>query len=495
MPVLVSTLYVLAALLGASFAVVELRLLWRFLKHRAAIRERVRSHMRVPVAASAAEDPPSVTIQIPLFNERVTAEDVVLAAAAQDYPRDRFDIQVLDDSTDETSAIVARVTEEVGRRGIRIEHVRRGHRDGYKAGALAEGLRRSEADFVAIFDADFAPQPGFLRRLLTEEDAFEDPSVAFVQTRWSWNRPIQGLFYSALALLLDRHFFIQKPTRAYLGHVTTFNGSGGIWRRRAIDAAGGWTSDTLTEDLDLSFRCALGGWQGRYVQDVSVSNELPGHMRSFKLQQRRWARGNAQCFRKLTRRVMAAGDVLRDPWEEAFLLAGYAIHPVLLANLVLWPFAVLYVDRTFFWIMQGLMSLATLVAPLSFLLTLRERGDGWSVNSAGQVLAGLCVGIGLMVNNTVGQFQGFFLAEGQFARTPKSGVGSRSLGLLGVGRDTPYANPLHWTFFLEILVLGYSLAAAAVLINHGEALWSIPLLFWAMCLGLVVQQQLSVQAV
>lgn len=488
MPVLITLLYGTAALLGGAFAFMELRMLWRFLRNRAAIRSTVRS--REGRAAGDARSAPTVTIQIPLYNERTAAEQIILAAAAQDYPRDRFDIQVLDDSTDETREIVARLVGELCAQGVRIEHLEREHRRGYKAGALAEGLERSRSELLAVFDADFAPEPSFLRRLVLEERAFDDLDVAFVQSRWSWGMD-DRLLPAALGLLLDRHYFVEKPTRAFVGNVTTFNGSGGIWRRAAIDDAGGWASDTLTEDLDLSYRCALAGWKGRYMHDVIVLNELPGHMRAFKLQQRRWARGNAQCFRKLTGRVMSSNGRLRDRWDEAFVLAGYAIHPLLLASLLLWPWAVVYVPRTVFWILQGVMSLGMLVAFLSFTITLRERDQGWSLASFAQVLTGLCVGMGLMVNNTVGQIQGFLRSGGEFARTPKGlrAAGNRAIEALGAVR--PYSSPLHWTFFAELLVIAYCVSGAAFLIQQGEALWSIPMVFWGICLGLMVQQQMA----
>src|SRR5690606_33246239 len=452
----------------------------------------------------------------------------VRAAAAQDYPRDRFDIQVLDDSTDETSEIVARVVEELQAEGVAIEHLRRTNRTGYKAGALTEGLRRSDAELVALFDADFVPEPDFLSRVAAG-GAFDDPDVAFVQARWAWESDVRGLLPSALALLLDRHFAIQKPTRAFAGNVMTFNGSAGIWRRSAIDEAGGWTSDTLTEDLDLSYRCALKGWKGRYLRDVLVSNELPGHMRAFKLQQRRWAKGNAQCFRKLTRRVVASRGVVLDRLDEAFMLAGYAIHPLLIMSLVLWPSAVLYVDRTLFWFLQGLMSLGMIAALLSFLVTIRERDAGFSARAIGELLFGMGVGMGLMVNNTVGQIHGFVRSGGEFVRTAKGagaarlragragqpgtvaaapgggaggGVGawaSRALAAAGAAsgtrgpastptapvatsgaprpvptagaRSQGYASPLDWTFFAEILVMAYCVAGAAFLIQAGEGFW------------------------
>ncbi|MGE0160292.1 MAG: glycosyltransferase [Gemmatimonadales bacterium] len=487
MQALITALYAVASLLASAFAFVELRMLWQFLRNRRAIRA---TFDRVPVAAEPLPDeaPPRVTIQIPLYNERTTAEQIIQAAAAQDYPRDRFDIQVLDDSTDETKDIVAGVVERVRRTGVRIAHLHRTHREGYKAGALAAGLEHTDADFFALFDADFVPEPTFLRRLLIEERAFEDPKVAFVQARWAFGGKGRNLFSSALALLIDRHFFVQKPTRAFVGNVTAFNGSAGIWRRKAVEDAGGWSAETLTEDLDLSYRCALRGWRGAYVHRVAVVNEIPGHMRAFKMQQHRWAKGNAQCFKSLTGKVIAARGVLRDRWDEAFLLAGYAIHPILLTNLLLWPWAVLYMDRTIFWILQLLMGVAILVAPLSFAITVIERDGRWSLQSIGEIVAGICVGIGLMVNNTAGQLQGFATLGGEFVRTPKANVAGPAHAAA-----TPrlYSSPLHWTFFAELAVIGYCLFGTAVLFARGEGLWAIPLLFWGMCLGLVVQMQMS----
>jgi cellulose synthase/poly-beta-1,6-N-acetylglucosamine synthase-like glycosyltransferase len=490
-PLLVTSLYGAAAMLGAAFALVELRTLARFLKNRRAIlaSSSTASLRGAPLPDTAA---PTVTVQIPLYNERTLVDQILSAAAAQDYPRDRFDIQVLDDSTDETSTIVARAVERHRAEGVRIQHLRRTHRKGYKAGALAEGLERSTSEFVAVFDADFVPEPSFLRRVLLESSAFDDPKVAFVQGRWAWGAGTEGWLPSALALLLDRHFRVQKPTRAYSGNVTIFNGSGGVLRRRAIDEAGGWTSDTLTEDLDLSYRCHLAGWHGRYLRDVKVLNELPAHIRAFKLQQQRWARGNAQCFRKLSYRVMSSGEVVRDRWDEAFTLAGYAIHPLLLACLFLWPLAVVYVDRTLFWVLQGFMSLGMVAAFLSFLITMRERDARLTLTSVLQVAVGLAVGMGLMVNNTVGQVQGFLAAGGEFVRTPKGEAHfAASVAPGGTASPSAYQTPLHWTFFAEILVIGYCFAGTAWLIQHGQGLWSLALIFWGACLGLMVQQQLA----
>jgi cellulose synthase/poly-beta-1,6-N-acetylglucosamine synthase-like glycosyltransferase len=515
MPALISLLYGVAAVFGAAFAAIELRMLYRFLRNRTAIRAGASAHGQERHGGGGTQESvtPTVTVQIPLYNERTSAEQIVRAAATLDYPRDRFDIQVLDDSTDETSEIVAGVVEEVRSEGVRIEHVQRTHRTGYKAGALAEGLERSDAEFVALFDADFVPEPSFLKRLLLETRPFDDPSVAFVQARWSWGSRVEGLLPSALALLLDRHFSIQKPTQEFVGNVTTFNGSAGIWRRRAIEEAGGWTADTLTEDLDLTYRCALRGLHGRYLQDVLVWNELPEHMRAFKLQQRRWAKGNAQCFRKLTGKVLGSRGVVKDRLDEAFVLAGYAIHPLLLMSLILWPWAVLYVNRALFWALQGLMSLGMIAALLSFAITVRERDSRLSWRAVGEVLFGMGVGMGLMVNNTVGQIQGFFQTGGEFQRTPKGSALARSDPDDGAGSEASsggptrspavatrparvkqraYSSPLDWTFFAELLVMAYCAFGAAMLIGAGEAFWSVPMFMWALCMGLMVQQQMLV---
>ena len=490
MQVLLSLLYSVAALLASAFAFIELRMLWRFLRNRTAIHATFEGTPQggTPRAAIVA---PRVTIQIPLYNERTTAEQIIRAAAAQDFPRDRFDVQVLDDSTDETRDIVAKVVEEIGRTGVRVEHLHRDNRQGYKAGALAAGIDHTDAEFLAVFDADFVPEPSFLRRLLVEDRAFDDPKVAFVQARWSFGGAGKNFFSSALALLIDRHFFVQKPTRAFVGNVTTFNGSAGIWRRKAVEEAGGWSADTLTEDLDLSYRCALRGWRGAYVHRVAVVNEIPGHMRAFKAQQHRWAKGNAQCFRSLTGRVMASRGVLLDRWDEVFLLAGYAIHPILLANLLLWPWAVLEMDRSLFWVLQALMGIALLVAPLSFAITVIERDGRWSLASVGEIIAGICVGIGLMVNNSAGQLQGFIEAGGEFVRTPKSNRPAGAVASKAAAAARTYSSPLHWTFFAELLFMAYCLVGAALLITRGEGPWAVPLLFWAVCLGLVAQLQMS----
>jgi hypothetical protein len=188
---------------------------------------------------------------------------------------------------------------------------------------------------------------------------------------------------------------------------------------------------------------------------------------------------------------MGSGDAVEDRWEEVFLLAGYAIHPLLFVSLLLWPWAVLYMDRTVFFVLQGFMALGIAAAALSLLVTIRERDDRWLVASLFEVVAGLCVGVGMMVNNTVGQLQGFLASGGEFARTPKRSRTASGLATAVSGSDRPYASPLHWTFFAEVLIIGYCLMTAVFLVRQGEGLWAVAMVFWAACLGLVVQQQMT----
>ncbi len=234
---------------------------------------------------------PKVTIQIPIFNERCVVERVIDAASALEYPHDLLQIQILDDSTDETHSIALRSAKALQSRGIDIEVIHRAERTGYKAGALAHGLETASGDFIAVFDADFVPPPHFLRRLIVERNDFEDPSIGFVQTRWGYLNREEGILTRAQALLLDKHFFVEQPARCHSGLLFNFNGSGGIWRKSCIIDAGGWQHDTLTEDLDLSYRAELKGWRGLYLDSEMSPSELPADMSAFKKQQRRWATG------------------------------------------------------------------------------------------------------------------------------------------------------------------------------------------------------------
>ncbi len=294
----------------------------------------VRRHDWSEATITTPSEWPHVTVQLPIFNEPFVARRLLMAVAALDYPRDRLHIQVLDDSTDETAMLlpmlVARVRQE---QGLDITYHHRAHRDGYKAGALAAGLALTTSEFIAVFDADFIPQPDWLRR--TVPVLLAHPQLAFVQTRWAHLNHGQNWLTAAQALALDGHFVIEQQARSAVGLWQNFNGSGGLWRRTAILDAGGWQADTVTEDLDLSYRAQLRGWRGAYLQGAETPSELPALLAAYKRQQRRWAQGSTQTLRKLARSLWRS----KHPWWRrlyaTFHLGGCITYLLLLLLLLL----------------------------------------------------------------------------------------------------------------------------------------------------------------
>ena len=271
----------------------------------------LRTRRRVPPRPADPLEWPVVTVQLPLYNEMYVAQRLIEAVCRLDYPRDRLEIQVLDDSADETTGIVARVVEEQRRLGIDIHHLHRTDRRGFKAGALAAGLERARGNLIAIFDADFVPQPEFLREAVPH---FSDPGLGMVQGSWAHINRGYSLLTRAQAILLDGHFLIEHTARNRGGCFFNFNGTAGIWRREAILLPGGWQHDTLTEDLDLSYRAQLAGWKFLYLPDLAVPSELPVDINGFKGQQYRWTKGSVQTGRKLLGRILRAPL----PWKVKF---------------------------------------------------------------------------------------------------------------------------------------------------------------------------------
>jgi cellulose synthase/poly-beta-1,6-N-acetylglucosamine synthase-like glycosyltransferase len=270
---------------------------------------------------------PLVTVQLPLYNERYVARRLLEAIGRFDYPIDRLEIQLLDDSTDETTDILREVSREFRARGLAITHRHREERTGFKAGALAVGLAEAHGEFVAIFDADFVPPPDFLRQTIPH---FADARVAVVQTRWGHvNRDFSWLT-RAQAFGIDAHFGVEQSARAWGQLFLNFNGTAGVWRKAAIEDAGGWTADTLTEDLDLSYRAQLRGWRIRYLPQLTCPAELPVLMTGFKSQQRRWAKGSIQTALKLLPAVLRAPLPVRVKYQAVIHLTSYLGHPCLL---------------------------------------------------------------------------------------------------------------------------------------------------------------------
>ena len=366
---------------------------------------------------------PLVATQIPFYNEANVAERVLRAVAAIDYPRDRHEIQVLDDSDDDTRELVDRVTAELRDRGHRIAVFRRKDRAGFKAGALAAALPQTEAEYIAIFDADFVPPPHFLRHTLPF--FLSDERLGLVQARWGHlNSEVSPLTH-AQAIGIDGHFMVEQSARAFNGLFMNFNGTAGIWRRRAIEEAGGWSADTLTEDLDLSYRAQLAGWRTHYIAELVAPGELPPTLAAFKSQQFRWAKGSIQSARKLLPRILRSPAPAWTKIQAALHLTHYSIHPLMLAvALLAWPVMTHFpVNLTRAWLPIVVAALAIVVlAPNAVYLASQRslhRDWPWRLRWLPVLTA---LGIGLTVNNTHAVLEALFGKTGEFVRTPKQGA-------------------------------------------------------------------------
>jgi cellulose synthase/poly-beta-1,6-N-acetylglucosamine synthase-like glycosyltransferase len=374
--------------------------------------------------APPADGWPAVTVQLPVYNERLVVERLIDHVAALDYPADRLEIQVLDDSSDDTGARAAAAVARHRSRGVDIVHLRRVDRSGYKAGALAAGLRRARGGLVAVFDADFTPRPDFLRRLVPH---FADPRVGMVQARWTHLNAGRSWLTGAQAAMLDSHFLLEHRVRLAGGLFFNFNGTAGVWRRACIEDAGGWSHDTLTEDLDLSYRAQLRGWRFVFDATVAAPAELPADMEGFKAQQRRWAKGSIQTARKLLPRVLASPLPARVKLEAAFHLTSNAAYPLLLALAVLLPPVLLApatLPRAAVWALQALL-LGFGLLPVALFLAVARRAAGAGPGCAARdAAAALVLGVGLSVSNARAVLEGLGRRTGEFVRTPKSGDGA-----------------------------------------------------------------------
>jgi hypothetical protein len=388
------------------------------------LRRRARA---LPVPGDSTPDPapwPEVTVQLPLYNERRVAERLIGAVAALDYPRDRFEIQVLDDSTDDTRARVDRAVAAARAAGARARVLRRASREGFKSGALANGLASARGELIAIFDADFVPPASFLRRMVPH---FRDPRVGLAQARWGHLNRARSALTAAQAVMLDAHFRLEHRTRAAGGLFFNFNGTAGVWRRRCIEAAGGWSSDTLTEDLDLSYRAQLAGWKFVYDGSLEVPGELPAEASAFRTQQRRWAKGSIQTARKVLPALLRSELPRRVKLEAVVHLTGNAAYPLLmLLTLTLAP--VLFDPGRLPPALALALALVVLglgIVPVAIFLAAGQWGRAHPGRIARDVLAALALGAGLAPNNTRAVLEALGSRVGEWERTPKTGEGLR----------------------------------------------------------------------
>lgn len=423
----------------------------------------------LPPHRAEGEPWPLVTVQLPLFNERFVATRLLDAVAALDWPMARLEIQVLDDSHDATCALVDERSAYWRAQGLDMQVIRRGKRDGYKAGALAAGLKIAKGSLVAIFDADFIPPADFLRRTVPH---FADPGIGMVQTRWDFCNSRHSWLTRVQTILLEPHFRIEHQVRFRRGLFFNFNGTAGIWRRRAIDDSGGWQADTVTEDLDLSYRAQLAGWRFIYLDEVAVPSELPVTLAAFRSQQQRWAKGSLQTARKLLPRIWRAPLPLKVKIEAGFhLLANFGwmlatlivltLYPVMTWRVGIGPYQLLRLDLPLFF---G----ASAALTFFFLLHLLVRR-----NFAGlcylPLLPALC--IGLAPSLAIAILQGLTRRGGVFERTPKFGLAERSRNA-ALRHIYPQRGGVY--LLLNLLLFAYSLLP--LLFSWDHRVWAaIPL--------------------
>jgi cellulose synthase/poly-beta-1,6-N-acetylglucosamine synthase-like glycosyltransferase len=435
--------YFLVLILLASYGAHRYVLVYLYYKNR-------KNKVTEPPARFA--ELPRVTVQLPIFNEQFVIERLLDSVCKLDYPRDRLDIQVLDDSTDETVEVARALVERFAALGHPISYHHRTNREGFKAGALSEGLKTAQGEFIAIFDADFTPPEDFLMRLIHH---FADPKVGMVQGRWTHINRSYSFLTEVEAILLDGHFVLEHGGRSRTNVFFNFNGTAGMWRRTAIEEAGGWQHDTLTEDTDLSYRAQLKGWKFVYLPDVECPAELPVEMTAFKTQQARWAKGLIQTGKKILPRVLRSDQPFRVKLEAWYHLTANLSYPLMVAlSVLLLPamiirfyqgwFQMLYIDLPLF--------LASTFSISSFYLVSQKElfpGRWWRTFLYLPFL--MALGIGLTVTNTRAVMEALFGKQSAFARTPKYRVESKKDKV----RSAKYRKRLGWVPWMELLIGTY----------------------------------------
>lgn len=394
------------------FGLHRISLIFRWIRHR----------HKQPKIKQHFTELPKITVQIPLYNERFVAARVVDTIAALDYPYERLQIQILDDSTDTTSDIIARQVAHHRAIGVPIEHVQREIRQGYKAGALADAMTHATGEFIAIFDADFVPRPSLL---LDTVHYFTDPEIAMVQLRWEHLNRHNSRLTETQAMALDAHFSIEQKVRCETGALFNFNGTAGIWRADAIIDAGNWSADTLTEDLDLSYRAQLQGWRLLYLPQLDCPAELPADMNAFKSQQHRWAKGAIQVMLKLMHKVWRSPIGLGRKIESTFHLANNLAYFVMMVDTVLLLLPSLLVREYYdiqhtLWLDLPLLLLSS-GGHLAYFLTGQIALGRSTWGAISKAPAMLLLGVQLALNNARAAGEALLGHESPFIRTPKQG--------------------------------------------------------------------------
>ncbi|MFN4335990.1 MAG: glycosyltransferase [Candidatus Nitrosocaldus sp.] len=416
-------------------------------------------------------DPPLVTIQLPIYNEKYVAERLIRAVCRMDYPKDRMQIQVLDDSTDETREICAELVEYYKARGYRIEHITRRERVGYKAGSLKEGLKSADGEFIAIFDADFVPPPWFLKRVMPY---FADERIGLVQCRWGHLNEDYSTLTQAQALSLDFHFTVEQKAKSLTHLFMNFNGTAGVWRRSCIDDSGGWHVGTLVEDLDLSYRAQMRGWKCVYLDDVVIDAELPVQINAAKRQQYRWAKGSIQCAIKLLDKILLSRHLPLDTKIQAFIqLTRHTVHPLLLTQFLILPL-LLAMNYNIYPIQSAPLSpliAYAILGPGFYMYVMRRLWPDRWLSRVKSYFFLILFFTGISVNNTIAVFDALLGSRSEFHRTPKFGIVRKGEDW----RSKDYVLPFTKTTLLEIFFAGYGIVGIFISIFNGNAVYA-PLL-------------------
>ncbi|MGD2096724.1 MAG: glycosyltransferase family 2 protein [Desulfobacterales bacterium] len=465
-------LFALAALLTYGMNCWFLMLIYRLNCPKAA-----QKHQRIKdtfFRTRPPEDWPRVTIQLPIYNERYVVERLIVSVCSIDWPKHLLEVQVLDDSTDDTVKIARDMVAKMKAAGIDIVYIHRSDRSGFKAGALREGLKIVKGSLVAVFDADFIPAPDFLKESVPY---FLDPRIGMLQTRWGHINSDYSLLTRAQSIGIDGHFGVEQASRAWGGLFMNFNGTAGVWRKKTIQQAGGWQADTLTEDLDLSYRAQLKGWKLMFASQVVCPAEIPVTINAFKSQQHRWAKGSIQTARKNLGKLFKS-DVSWLVKIQAFLhLTHYMVHPMMLL-VVLTSIPMLYTQWFFDHLAYPVMiftilCLATFGPSSLYLFSQRILYRDWKTRIKYLPFL-MCLGTGIAVNNTKAVLEALFDIKSGFIRTPKYGIQQKG----EIWKNKRYAIPLNAVSILELVLGIYSLTGMFMFLFFSKYLVSPFLLIY-----------------
>ncbi|SKA86750.1 Glycosyltransferase, catalytic subunit of cellulose synthase and poly-beta-1,6-N-acetylglucosamine synthase [Prosthecobacter debontii] len=436
------TSYIIVSAGLSAFGAHKVKVLYTYWKHR----------KNRPQPLSRFTELPLITIQLPIFNEADVLGQLVNSISALDYPKDRLQIQFLDDSTDETTVACQRYVERMQQQGFEVEYRHRTNRQGFKAGALDAAMPTVKGEFICIFDADFQPESDYLNKTIHH---FTDPQVGIVQARWGHNNRSFSLLTRLQAILLDGHLMLEQTSRSRQGEFCNFNGTAGLWRRRVIDEAGGWKHDTLTEDLDLSYRAQLLGWRFIYLNDVLVPAELPPDMDGFKSQQHRWTKGSVQVCKKVLGRVWRSDEPFMKKVEAtAHLTSNFANLLTLCTLVLLYPVDFLPVNswQKAVFIDLPVFLFAT-VAVIAFYLTAQGTQSRWGwLKTIPYIPLFMGLGIGMSINNGKAVIEALLGKESEFVRTPKYGVNSKAQASK---KSFRYKAGKSLCLWIELALVGY----------------------------------------